>query len=233
MYLVLCDSSDLSALWAWRELRQRLDGVELVTTDALAYAVRWEHRVDSKQTMTTITLGDGRVIRASDVRGTINRVVRLPFDHFRATAADREYAAAEQLAFFASWMHALPKPVLNPATPSGLSGGAQWRDHSEWLLLAAQCGLDVPAYVESDDGEAAPLPSLDDAHPLIVIGDEVVGAPHPAHVAGGCRALARRANLGILGVIFDAAWSFVCADVLPDLRIGGRAAIDALEGALA
>lgn len=232
MYLVLCDSSDLAALWAWRELRRRLDGVELVTTDALAYAVRWEHRVDSKETATTITLGDGRVICANETRGTINRVARLPFDHFRATAADREYAAAEQQAFFASWMHALPKPVLNPATPSGLNGGAQWRDHSEWLLLAAQSGLDVPLYVESESGEAE-LPTFTFAHELMVIGDEVVGPPHPPHVADGCRALARRASLGILGVAFDLHWSFAFADVMPDLRLGGRAAVDALEGALA
>jgi hypothetical protein len=232
MYLVLCDSHDLAALWAWRELRQRLDGVELITADALAYAVRWEHRVDSKQTSTTITLADGRVIRTSDVRGTINRIARLPFDHFRATAADREYAAAEQLAFFASWMHALPKPVLNPASPSGLNGGAQWRDHSEWLLLALQCGLDVAPYVESDSDEVT-LPPLTDTQSLIVIGDRVLGAPHPAPIADGCLALAHRANLGILGLAFSSDWSFLYADVLPDLRLAGRAGIDALEGALA
>lgn len=230
MYLVLCDSSDLAALWAWRELSRRLAGVRLVTSEALVYAARWEHRVDSCRTSTTITLGDGRVIRSEEVRGTLNRLLVLPGDHLRAVAADREYAGAELLAFFASWLHALPKPVLNPASPSGLSGGAQWRDHSEWLWLAAQSGLDVPPYVENESTVPERVADLG-TRTLMVIGDRVVGPPHPAQVAAGCIALARRTNLGILGIGFD-GWSFRHATVVPDLREGGSDAIDALAEAL-
>jgi hypothetical protein len=230
MYLVLCDSSDLSALWAWRELSRRLADVRLVTSEALVYAARWEHRVDSCRTSTIITLGDGCVIRSEEVRGTLNRLLVLPGDHLRAVAAEREYAGAELLAFFASWLHALPKPVLNPASPSGLSGGAQWRDHSEWLWLAAESGLGVPPYVENES--TAPEPPLPGARTLMVIGDRVVGPPHPAQVAAGCIALARRTSLGILGVGFDELWSFRHATVVPDLRAGGCDAIDALAEAL-
>lgn len=233
MYLVLCDRDDLPALWAWRELRQRMSDVELVTSEALAYAARWDHRVDSSHTSTTVTLGDGRVIRAHEVQGTINRLLMLPCAHLRAVAADREYAATELLAFFASWLHALPKPVLNPASPSGLSGGAQWRDYSEWLLLAAESGLVVAPYVESETTDADAIVTAlaqprRDTRTLIVIGDEVVGPTRPDHVAAGCIALARRTNLGILGVDFDEKWVFRCVTVMPDLRVGGRDAIDAL-----
>jgi hypothetical protein len=237
MYLVLCDSDDIPALWAWKELRQRMGAIELVTSEALAYAVRWEHRVDSTRTSTTITLGDGRVIRSEEVQGTINRLHFLPCAHLRAVAADRDYAAAELFAFFASWLHALPKPVLNPASPSGLSGAAQWREYPEWLLLAAKSGLDVPTYVENETTDAERVATALaqrrlDTRTLIVIGNAIVGATPPDRVAAGCAALARRADLAILGVDFDENWVFRSATVLPDFRVGSQAAIEALMTAL-
>lgn len=237
MYLVLCDSDDIPALWAWKELRQRMGDVELVTSEALAYAVKWDHRVDSTRTSTTITLGDGRVIRSEEARGTINRLNLLPSDHLRAVAADREYAAAELFALFASWLHALPKPVLNPASPSGLSGSAEWRDYTEWLLLAATSGLDVAPYVEDETTDAEVMVTAfvqpqPDTRTLIVIGNAIVGPTRPDRVAAGCSALARRAGLGILGIDFDENWVFRSATVLPDFRAGGQDAIEALMTAL-
>jgi hypothetical protein len=51
MWLLLCDRSDRSALWAFRALRARGLALELVTTSVLMCALTWEHRLSSQDTV--------------------------------------------------------------------------------------------------------------------------------------------------------------------------------------
>jgi len=229
MDLCLCNSDDAAALWAWRELARRGRTIELITADALAFALRWEHRLIAGATDTVITLADGRSVRAAETSAVLNRLRTLPSMHLRAGNGDREYAATEMHALFASWLAALPGPVLNRATPAGLSG-SNWRSQAEWVNLAARSGMPVETHVESDiDGE---LFAPDAAPTLLVIGDEVLGQSSPPTRAAALR-LARGAGLGIAGIALDAErGTFRAATPFPDLRLGGAAAIDALEEAL-
>src|SRR5687767_915007 len=100
MWLLLCEHTDVHALWAARGLRARhVEPLEVVSSELLAYSLRWEHRLDRKGVHTEIALADGRTIRSSEVSGTINRVQRVPDGHFaRASEADRLYAHQELMA---------------------------------------------------------------------------------------------------------------------------------------
>ncbi|HET9767222.1 MAG TPA: hypothetical protein VFS60_10260 [Thermoanaerobaculia bacterium] len=128
--LLLCNAGDATAAWLYGQLAPRVAGLEIVTAEALAYALRWEHRVGSGGASTRITLGDGRVIDSGEVRGVVQRIWSFPTDHLRARAEDREYAASEMHALLISCLHTLgaawpgmrPRP-LAPAPPAS-SGGA-------------------------------------------------------------------------------------------------------------
>ncbi|HEX2120504.1 MAG TPA: hypothetical protein VHL59_02580, partial [Thermoanaerobaculia bacterium] len=142
MYLVLCNSSDLAAMWAYLQLKKELGAsIDIVTAEVLASALRWEHRLTTNGTSTTIALADGRVIRSDEIRATLNRIEHIAPISPRA-GADRDYATAEMHALFASWIHALPGRVWNRATPAGLCGST-WRQSAEWTQLAARAGFAV------------------------------------------------------------------------------------------
>ena len=58
--LLLCNAGDATATWLYGQLAPRVAGLEVVTAEAIAYALRWEHRVGGEGAWTRITLGDGR-----------------------------------------------------------------------------------------------------------------------------------------------------------------------------
>ncbi len=97
MWLVLCSAYDIPALWAYQGLRARgLAPVELVSAELLTNTLRWEHRLGSAGVSINISLADGRVIRGDRVRGTLNRLLSLPFEYFQmASPVDRQYATQE------------------------------------------------------------------------------------------------------------------------------------------
>lgn len=221
MYLVLCNTSDLAALWAYLQLKKDLgEAIDIVTAEVLAHA-RWEHRLTTNGTSTTIALTDGRVIRSDDVRATLNRLEHIAPVSARAGAADREYATAEMHALFASWLHGLPGRIWNRATPAGLSGSV-WRKGAEWLQLAARAGF-----------AAVPLDQtrLVRTRRLVVAGETVVGTA-PAAVKSSALALSRAVDASILGIELTHDWRFLAATPRPDLRDGGAALVDALRGQL-
>lgn len=114
MVLLLCNAGDATAAWLYQQLAPRVAGLEIVTAEALAYALRWEHRVGNAGASTQITLGNGRQIDSREVRGALNRIQHFPTDHLRAVAADREYAENELHALLISclytWGVAAPGP---------------------------------------------------------------------------------------------------------------------------
>jgi hypothetical protein len=238
LWLVLCATNDLAALWAARELGARgLQPLEIVTGEVLAYNQRFAHRLTAGQPDVQIKLSDGRVINSATVRGTLNRLQSVPSAHLdRASATDRQYAEQELFALHLSWLHRLPGMMLNRPTPQGLSGA--WRHPSEWVWLAAQAGLLTMPYQQSDWRKApgAAVQARNSARTIIVVKDICCGPTAPPSVAAGCLRLAQLSATSLLGIDFHLAssgdWVFTNATPMPDLRLGGSALADALARAL-
>lgn len=244
MWLVLCDANDASAILAYQALRQRgVAPVELITADTLSLAAHWEHRIEADRASVRFRLADGRAFDGDMLGGVLNRLYTVPIAHWRAAPkVDQDYVQQEMIAFFLSWLHALPCPVINRPTPQGLCG--QWRPESEWVWLAQEAGLPVAPFRQSSfdrvdelKGEKRLVSPGAAIQTVMVIGDDVAGAPAPEPVTEGCRRLARSAGTDLLGVEFipgaAGPWTFAGANPMPDLRWGGPALIEALCGLLA
>jgi hypothetical protein len=244
MWLVLCDANDASAISAYQALHARgIAPLELVTADALSLAEEWEHRVEGDSASLRFRLGDGRSFEGGALRGVINRLYTVPTWHWRAAAkADQEYVQQELIAFFLSWLNALPCPVINRPTPQGLCG--RWRSEAEWVCLAQRAGLPVGPYrassfdrVDEMRGEKRLLTPSASTRTIIVANGTATEASAPDPVKTACVAFAKEAETDLLGLDFiDGAagpWTFVGANPMPDLRWGGPALIDAIVEALA
>jgi hypothetical protein len=244
MWLVLCDANDASAILAFQALRARgIAPLELVTADALSLADEWEHRVEGDSASVRVRLGDGRAFDGSLLRGVLNRLYTAPTWHWRAApTVDQEYVQQELIAFFLSWLHALPCPVINRPTPQGLCG--RWRSESEWVCLAQRAGLPVAPFRQSSfdrvdemRGEKRLLAPGISTRSVIVVDGAATGASAPDDVKAACARFAESAETDLIGLDFvegaAGPWTFVGANPMPDLRWGGPGLIDALVHALA
>lgn len=182
-------------------------------------------------------LADGRVVDSRVVAGTLNRLVGVPPLLLEvAQPTDREYAGQEMFAFFLSWLHCLPGPMLNRPTPQGLSGA--WRHDSEWAVLAAEAGLRTSPYRMTSQAQTGGWSFSDDVlreehvATVVVVGEEVIGGPGGAEVNQGCRRLAVLADTELLGVDLvedqPGSWAFLQAVPQPELRVGSEPLLDAL-----
>ncbi|GAH68563.1 unnamed protein product, partial [marine sediment metagenome] len=146
MWLILCSSTDVSAIWAYHRIKALgFEPLELVSTEMLVYSLYWEHRLSNDAISVNIQLTDGRRISQNKLNGVFNRIVSIPFECLQLVhPGDYEYALQELTAFFLSWLYALPSPVINRPTPQGLSGKS--RHISEWIWLASRAGLKTPVY---------------------------------------------------------------------------------------
>jgi hypothetical protein len=234
MWLVLCSSSDAAALWAYQGLTQLgLAPLHLVTAESLACGRRWEHRVDSNASEVKITLSNGQEIESAEIRGVLNRLhAPSEFTSLRAVPSDRAYAQAELLAFYLSWLHALPGVVINRPSPQGLSG--PWLHASEWTLRASRAGLRTCAYRQSShDAANGPQPSpcrsfsreRAMARSVIALHGQIFGGALPAGVEKACSRLAADVETEMLGIELNPCgnreWAFANASPAPDLRLGG------------
>ena len=240
MWLVLCPTHDLSAIWAYERLKERgLSPLEIVAAETLGCSLRWEHRLGAEGVRVTIDLADGRTIEGDRVRGVLNRLQAAPLDALAvAEPGDVDYASQELYAFFLSWLHALPGVVLNPPTPQGLCG--RWRHVSEWLVLAARAGLPTPDYRwspaettnENGFGPTRLAPPGARTTTVFVVDQQVVGNTVPEAHLSAARRLARSTGSPLLGIDFSQTpsgdWLFAGASSIPDLTAGGEALIDAL-----
>ena len=243
VFLVVCDNTDEAALWAYDLLRTRLPcPAELVTSEDLASAVLWEHSLDSEGVSVGFHTCDGLSVKSSEVKGVLNRLICLPQEHLAlAHPDDRSYMEQELTAFYASWLHALPRPVINLPTPQGLCG--RWRHISHWLELARRAGLMTPYYERNSkeirpaaEGRGALHSSESHTVTAFAVGQAVVGPQLPPTVRAACRRLRRYAETELLGISLipsvQGAWMFAGATPWPDLRLGGTALIDVLAAAL-
>jgi hypothetical protein len=241
VWLVLCHGTDAAAIWAYQELSRRgLQPLELITAETLALGAVFRSRIGTANRAIEIRLSDGRILDSRRVRGTINRLQWVPAEAVQlGTPADQAYALQELYAFYMGWLYSLPRPMLNPPTPQGLSG--RWRYPSEWTWLAGQSGLTVrPLCITPANHDLVAAQSLQSPSPgvrrtILVLDGEVVGNP-PEPVVDGVEHLSAMANTPLLGVDFDVdddgRWIFAGVSVSPDLRNGGDALLDRLETTL-
>lgn len=237
MYLILCSSSDVSAMWAYQGLQAMgLGPLTLLTSEALSPMAAWEHRVGSGGSAVSLELDNGYGFSDHTLRGVLNRLMGPPQAILpQVTPADREYALQELNAFYLSWLNSLSCPVLNPATPQGLAG--RWYHASELVMLAHQAGLTTPTYRQSatDPLEAGyqPLaPAQATVARVVVLEGEVFGAELPEALREKCGALAQLCRTPLLGIDFyqsaESQWTFSHATPVPDLQAGGAPLLHAL-----
>jgi hypothetical protein len=225
MYFLLADTLDQSATWAATGLRSRgLSSLELITPAMLIHATSWEHRVGAEGVHTKVLFRAGATLDSTTVKGVLNRIPWLNVELFsHCRQEDREYVQQEFTALVMSALGALDCKVWNRPTAQGMGGA--WRHLSEWTSLAGAAGMRTRPY-------QAPIAAAPPArHTAFVLGDRVVGAPSP--LVPACVRLATLARTGLLGVEFDAGWTFTNATPQPDLRLGGEPLLDALAEGLA
>jgi hypothetical protein len=243
MWLILSEADDASAIWAFRGLKSRgIEPLVYISSEVIAYSLRWEHRLDGNETNIKIDLADGHVIKNDTVNGILNRLFTIPQKHLQvANPKDRDYAIQELASFFMSWLNCFDCPVFNPPTPHGLSG--HFRHASEWAFLASRAGLPTPTYKQSSadkDLEIHPLGKLvsfpKSLHTVLILRGRTTGATIPEELLAGCKKLSELANTPLLGVDFTpdetGAWVFVGATPSPDLRLGGEEFLDELAAEL-
>jgi hypothetical protein len=237
MWTIFCTPEHCAAVWALDGLRRRgLQPVELVTTETLAFATAWEHRVGSDGAHFKIALQDKRTLCSTRIRGVLNRL-SAPSLALIAHAAptEREYAASELQAFYLSWLHSLSGVVINRPSPLGLAGG--WRHTSEWALRASRAGLRAPSYRQSAQDPSmrgySPLtPQGTDPASVIVLRDTVFGALMPESIQSACIRMSGTEGAEMLGIDFfkdaDGQWTFGHANPMPFLPVGGEPLLDYL-----
>ena len=239
MLLVLCDPSDVGALWAGLGLRSRLPDVEIVSTEELGSALRFDLRLDRRFRSVRIDLADGRRISSTELSGVLNRLQTVPAGQLgRAAASERTYAQAELEALHVSWLAALECPVINRPKPHGLCGA--YRSDLEWTMLAAQAGLPVGSNLDNlhqpvGDRSGAERPGAHHSKTvlsLVVVDDEVTGSPVPPPLVDAARRLRETSGERAIGITLHLSASgpvFESATAVPDFRVGGSDVIDALS----
>jgi hypothetical protein len=242
LWLILCHNDDPSALWAYEGLQQRgLAPLKLVTAEMLVPSLRWDHRVGAHGASIEISFSDEQVLSSYTVHGVLNRLTGPSrwYPLHRVAVSDRSYAGKELTAFFLSWLSCLPSPILNRPTPQGLAG--RERHGSEWVLLATTAGLTTVSYRQSSRTSSQASIHERSTHEgtpsgTVLVIDRYVFGVAPPPILDACQRLANLANTTILGVDFTVStsdqWTFTNATPLPDLRLGGQPALDALAEAL-
>ena len=243
MWLILSETDDGSARWAYKGLLNRgLDPIRLVTTRELCIGARWEHRIGNNEISVIIRLADGSKIVNNEVGGVLN-LIRSPSPEnlILIHPSDRYYVNEELYSFYLSWLYAIGSPIINQPTPHGLTG--HWRNHSEWVFLAARAGLPAACHHKSSHHSNAheSLHSqsklqIGSLQTILVVNGHVAKNNVPLPIKKGCRRLSRLSQTALLGVYFsvesDDKWVFAGATTDPDIRDGGELCLDLLARAL-
>jgi hypothetical protein len=230
VWLLICSSDDVPALWAAKRLRARgLSPLVVLSPELLHYGTLWTHRVgNGVASSVRFTLADGTRIDGHEIRGVLNRLTVLPpelVDQF--ASADRVYALQEWTALHISWLACLTVPVLNRPVMQGLCGA--WRHRTEWTWLAGQAGLETYPCLLDSTAPAEQAPPLVRGRTVFVIDGLATDESLPPDVAAACGRLGALAETRLLGVDLDAdSLRFLGASPRPDLRLGGDAFVDAL-----
>ena len=228
MWLILSETDDTVARWLLKRLKALgSDGARLLTSEDLANASRWDHRVSSEGAFVSFRVCGREVISSRDVSGGMSRLWRFPQRPAHEFAeTDSTYANDEWFAFLASTLAAIPG-WINPPSPAGLSG--VFRTRREWAALAELAGLRT---VRTDPDLAIDWLSKGRRfREVLVFEGEVFTHDVPKSIASATVRLVDTAELRLGGAIFDVSdteWRFINGSTTPYLRAGGKRLVRAL-----
>ena len=254
-FLILAHEGDESAIRVAARLHQRhgSKAVRLTSLDEIVFASDWQHRLDSRNTETTLALHDGTVIRSDDVQVVFNRLRWLDTPFFTSSPKqDREYAVMEMFALIVSWLNSLPCPVVNSVSPRGL--GAPDYSPLAWHYLAGKAGLPTSRIRLTSSTRRYPLrelgtrangpinvpawlmePTSDQLAHVCVVGNHIT-SDLADDFEEPSRQLSALTGLEILSIFFrqelrSARWTFAGADVCPQFHNDRslQAAVELLE----
>lgn len=233
MWLILCDPTDLSAIWAGQGLRARgLNDVEFVSTMELVCAERIHYRAEGEKLPEAhVRLARGRRIDVRRLRGTLNRARPVRHPQLACAApADRSYVSAELDSTVLAWLGALTGSVYNPPHASGWSGVL--RHPFEWALKAQQAGFRTLSFGCDRSGLRIPTAPSGPISSHIVLDGRAFPELPPALEHAAAR-LAKDVGLPLMGLhtIWDEHAGPIFLDAVPDpdLRTGGQPFLDALH----
>ena len=241
MWIVLCSTTDHSALWMFERLQARGRApAELLYVESLAdVRIRWDHRVGAAGASLRLTLPGGREVRGDEVQAVLNRLTLVPLAVLAAAEpGDRDYATNELTAFTASWLRALSARVVNKPLPQGFCG--RWRQPSEWRVLARRAGLRAADLRLSCAEPVDPVAVADEpsTHVLSLDGHLFHSRATPS-LQRAVRRFCALADTRLLGLRFQGAdpaasgWRLLDATPYPDLSLAGEEGVAALEEVLA
>jgi hypothetical protein len=234
--LVLAHATDAGAasVAAWLGREVGADIVRTVRPEALSLA-RWTHHIDAYgHASTRVVLPNAKPLVSAEVGAVLHRIRYLPMPGFsRASAKDRDYAAAELQAVVAGWLtgfggraiHSVRRhPWVSPMLPL-----------QHWAKAAAACGLPVAARtIDSSPrvrGTEGRITSSENADPaegaaagtVLVAGGDLGGAVVDKYGAR-CLAAARLLGFSLLEFRFTDE-GLVHVDPLPLLAEPWAAAL--------
>jgi len=156
----------------------------------------------------------GEIIPRDAITGVVTRIAWVqPTDLPHIVEDDREYIAAEYVAFLTAWLDGLPCPVMNKPSPACLLGPTLTRER--WLARAARAGLTLVSRQRWVPEPSDPLPQA----AVSVVGERWFGDVAPELGAQAVR-LAREAGVELLTALFSAAdreAAFVGAELMTDV----------------
>lgn len=158
---------------------------------------------------------DGQTVGTDQLTGVLVRLlIVMPEELSHIVPEDRDYVAAEMMAFLVSWLSRLSCPVLNRPTPLCLVGPA-WR-WEKWSAIATEIGMKVrhpQGRSLAMAGDNATQPA--DTRQVIVVGDRCIGSRTPSEERSALK-LALASNVALLQLDF-AGDELASVSVLPSL----------------
>jgi hypothetical protein len=247
MLLVLAGLDDAPALWFAHALRRRGDACTIVTSEVLSFACRRSHRVGMRGVRSVVELADGTVLDDTSVHGVLNRLPAPPdLAWRRASAPERQYAAAELHAFVMSWLAALPCPVRNRPSEECLAGpsphplvAAHAASLAGLRVARLELGTASAGHVHTALADATRFAAGARARlvQVLCLDGVAVHDSVPADVRAGIARFAAAIGAGdaLIGVdmlVSHDQWWFAGVTPLPELRLGGAAIVERLSSVL-
>jgi hypothetical protein len=232
--------------------------VRIVHAEELAQWCRWEHRVGAAGTRSRLALADGCVVDDDSLRGVLNRLPFLPpgpLNGAEDRAYVTQELRALFWSWLASLRVPVVDPP-GPYGFAGPGHVSEWLPlaaraglQAPVYRMGSRPGSAGGAVASSMYAESPLFPPGTPARTVLVVGGEAFDgqaggdtlqageADEADGIGAACVRLAAAAELPLLGVDLVATgdaghrkqgWTFAGANAMPDLRIGGEPALDAL-----
>jgi hypothetical protein len=196
--------------------RWAADDIGVLTARDLS-AAGWRQRLSAEERGTAVI--ERKRVPQAEITGVVT-LVPCVFENELVEIApkDRPYIASEMNAFLLYWLSSLRCPVLNPPTPTCLSGPCWPRE--KWVTVAAHAEIPVESFRRrSAFGSAAEEEAVPAVSVVTVAGKSVIGDTAP-ELRIQARQLAELAGVELLAVHFSSPEPdarFVTAGLVPGL----------------